>query len=125
MPNLKSGDMVSITTENSSGIGFLYNTNQENPSQGVLAVSVVLANGVCMSGLSMSDLKTVERIGLLTEVKGREIIRSLDEFSTGLDKYSLGLPNGVDHSGEMIHLIRMGLLGDELDQSLTDINVSY
>lgn len=108
--------MVSITTENSSGIGFLYNTNPENPSQGVLSASVVLANGVCMSGLSMSDLKTVERIGLLTEVKGRDIIRSLNEFSTGLDKC---LPNGVDHSGEMIHLIRMGLLGDELDQTLT------
>jgi hypothetical protein len=114
MPNLKSGDMVSITTENSSGIGFLYNTNQENPSLGVLAASVVLTNGVCMSGLSMSDLKTVERIGLLTEVKGRRIIKDLDEFASGLDKYSLGLPNGVDHSGEMIHLIRMGLLGDEL-----------
>jgi len=125
MPNLKSGDMVSITTENSSGIGFLYNTNPENPSQGVLAASIVLANGVCMSGLSMSDLKTVERIGLLTEVKGRRIINDLDEFASGLDKYSLGLPNGVDHSGEMIHLIRMGLLGDELDQSLTGINVSH
>jgi hypothetical protein len=116
MPNLKSGDMVSITTENSSGIGFLYNTNPENPSQGVLAVSVVLTNGVCMSGLSMSDLKTVERIGLLTEVTGRRIIKDLDEFASGLDRYSLGLPNGVDHSGEMIHLIRMGLLGDELEK---------
>jgi hypothetical protein len=125
MPNLKSGYMVSITTENSSGIGFLYNTNPENPSQGVLAASIVLANGVCMSGLSMSDLKTVERIGLLTEVKGRRIIKDLDEFASGLDKHSLGLPNGVDHSGEMIHLIRMGLLGDELDQSLTGINVSH
>ena len=117
--------MVSITTDNSSGIGFLYNTNPENPSQGVLSASVVLTNGVCMSGLSMSDLKTVERIGLLTEVKGRRIIKDLAEFASGLDKYSLGLPNGVDHSGEMIHLIRMGLLGDELDQSLTGINVSH
>jgi hypothetical protein len=129
MEKFKAGDMVSVTTENSSGIGFLYNTSPEFPENGMVAASIILNNGVSMDGLSLSDFKTIEKVGLLTEEKGRAIIKELDEFATGLDKCSLGLPkwvtqgslNGVDHTGEMIHIIRIGLIGETVEANFNDL----
>jgi len=129
MEKFKAGDMVSVTTENSSGIGFLYNTSPEFPENGMVAASIILNNGVSMDGLSLSDFKTIEKVGLLTEAKGRAIIKELDEFSIGLDKYSLDIPkwvtqgslNGVDHTGEMIHIIRIGLIGETVEANFNDL----
>jgi len=121
MEKFKAGDMVSVTTENSSGIGFLYNTSPEFPENGMVAASIILNNGVSMDGLSLSDFKTIEKVGLLTEAKGRAIIKELDEFATRLDKCSLGLPDGVDHTGEMIHIIRIGLIGETVEANFNDL----
>ena len=120
MEKFKAGDMVSVTTENSSGIGFLYSTHPD-PAEAMVAASIILSDGVSMDGLSLSDFKTIEKVGLLTEEKGRTIIKELNEFATGLDKYSLGLPDGVDHTGEMIHIIRIGLIGETVEVNFNDL----
>ena len=112
--------MVRVTTENSSGIGFLYSTHPD-PAEAMVAASVILSDGVSMDGLSLSDFKTIEKVGLLTEEKGRSIIKELNEFATGLDKFSLGLPDGVDHTGEMIHIIRIGLIGETAEANFNDL----
>lgn len=112
MENFKAGDMVNVTVENSSGVGFVYNTDPIQPECGVLRVSIAWSNGGCSDGLPISGFKTIEKTGVLTEEKGKLIIDSLDDFASGLDKYSLGLPCGPDHSGEMIHIIRMGLIAE-------------
>lgn len=120
MEKFKAGDMVRVTTENSSGIGFLYSTHPD-PAEAMIAASIILSNGVSMDGISLSEFKTIEKVGLLTEEKGRSIIKELDEFAAGLDKYSLGLPNGVDHTGEMIHIIRIGLIGETVEANFNDL----
>ena len=120
MERFKAGDMVSVTTENSSGVGFVYNTDSKNPEEGVLRVSIAWSNGGSSDDLAISEFKTIEKVGLLTEEKGKSIIKELDEFATGLDKYSLGLPDGVDHTGEMIHIIRTGLIGETVEANFND-----
>ena len=120
MEKFKAGDMVSVTTENSSGIGFLYSTHPD-PAEAMIAASIILSNGVSMDGISLSEFKTIEKVGLLTEEKGKSIIKELDEFAAGLDKYSLGLPDGVDHTGEMIHIIRTGLIGETVEANFNDL----
>ena len=120
MEKFKAGDMVSVTTENSSGIGFLYSTHPD-PAEAMVAASIILSDGVSMDGLSLSDFKTIEKVGLLTEEKGRSIIKELDGFASGLDKYSLGLPDGVDHTGEMIHIIRIGLIGETVEANFNEL----
>ena len=120
MEKFKAGDMVRVTTENSSGIGFLYSTHPD-PAEALVAESIILSDGVSMDGLSLSDFKTIEKVGLLTEEKGRTIIKELNEFATGLDKYSLGLPDGVDHTGEMIHIIRIGLIGETVEANFNGL----
>jgi hypothetical protein len=115
MSNFKPGDMVSVTTENACGVGFVYNTYTEKPEQGILVASIAWSDGGATGGIPLWDFKTVEKIGVLTEKKGKSIIKELDGFAAGLDKYSLGLPNGVDHTGEMIHIIRMGLTAETVD----------
>ena len=120
MERFKAGDMVRVTTENSSGIGFLYSTHPD-PAEAMIAASIILSNGVSMDGISLSEFKTIEKVGLLTEEKGKSIIKELDEFAAGLDKYSLGLPDGVDHTGEMIHIIRIGLIGETVEANFNDL----
>ena len=120
MEKFKAGDMVRVTTENSSGIGFLYSTHPD-PAEAMIAASIILSNGVSMDGISLSEFKTIEKVGLLTEEKGKSIIKELDEFAAGLDKYSLGLPDGVDHTGEMIHIIRIGLIGETVEANFNDL----
>ena len=120
MEKFKAGDMVRVTTENSSGIGFLYSTHPD-PAEAMVAASIILSDGVSMDGLSLSDFKTIEKVGLLTEEKGRSIIKELNGFATGLDKCSLGLPDGVDHTGEMIHIIRIGLIGETAEANFNDL----
>jgi len=128
MEKFKACDMVSVTTENSSGIGFLYSTHPD-PAEAMVAASIILSDGVSMDGLSLSDFKTIEKVGLLTEEKGRSIIKELNEFATGLDKYSLDIPkwvtqgslNGVDHTGEMIHIIRIGLIGETVEANFNEL----
>jgi hypothetical protein len=115
MEKFKPGDMVSVTTENACGVGFVYNTYTEKPEQGILVASIAWSDGGCTDGISLWDFKTIEKIGVLTEKKGKSIIKELDEFALGLDEYSLGLPGGVDHTGEMIHIIRMGLINETVD----------
>ena len=121
MERFKAGDMVTVETENSTGIGFVYNTDSAQPECGVLRVSVAWSNGGCSDGLVLSEFKTIEKVGLLTGEKGKSIIKELDEFATGLDKYSLGLPDGVDHTGEMIHIIRIGLIGETVEANFNDL----
>ena len=121
MEKFKAGDMVSVTTENSSGIGFLYNTYPEQPEQGMVVASIAWSNGGSTDGLAIPEFKTIEKLGLLTEEKGKSIIKELDEFATSLDKYSLGLPDGVDHTGEMIHIIRIGLIGETVEANFNDL----
>ena len=41
MEKFKPGDMVSVTTENRTGIGFVYNTYMERPEEGILVASIV------------------------------------------------------------------------------------
>ena len=115
MERFKAGDMVTVETENSTGIGFVYNTDSAQPECGVLRVSVAWSNGGCSDGLIISEFKTIEKTGVLTEEKGKSIIEELDEFSKGVDKYSLGLPDFADHTGEMIHIIRIGLINKTVD----------
>lgn len=121
MERFKAGDMVRVTTENSSGVGFVYNTDSKNPEEGVLRVSIAWSNGGSSDGLAIPEFKTIEKVGLLTEEKGKSIIKELDEFATGLDKYSLGLPDGVDHTGEMIHIIRICLIGETVEANFNDL----
>jgi len=115
MGTLKAGDMVMVTTQNANGVGFIYNTYPDKPEEGVLRASIAWSDGGCSDGLVISEFKTIEKTGVLTEEKGKEIIRELDEFASGLDKYSLGLPGGVDHTGEMVHIIRMGLINETVE----------
>jgi hypothetical protein len=116
MEQFKAGDMVKVSTENLNGIGFVYNTDPVQPECGVLRVSVAWNSGGCIDGIGISEFKTIEKTGVLTEEKGKAIIKELDEFCSGLDKYSLGLPSGVDHTGEMIHIIRMGLINETVEE---------
>ena len=115
MEKFKPGDMVSVTTENRTGIGFVYNTYTEKPEERILVASIVWSNGGCTDGIYLWEFKTIEKTGVLTEEKGKSIIKELDEFASDLDKYSLGLPGGVDHTGEMIHIIRMGLINETVE----------
>ncbi len=115
MKTFKAGDMIAVTTVNASGVGFIYNTYPEQPDMGVLRASIAWSDGGCSDGLIISEFKTIEKTGVLTEEKGKSIIKELDEFVAGLDKYSLGLPSGVDHTGEMIHIIRMGLINETVE----------
>ena len=121
MERFKAGDMIVATTVNASGVGFIYNTYPEQPDMGVLRASIAWSDGGCSDGLAIPEFKTIEKLGLLTEEKGRSIIKELDEFATGLDKYSLGLPDGVDHTGEMIHIIRIGLIGETVEANFNDL----
>ena len=115
MEPFKAGDMIAVTTVNSSGIGFIYNTYPEQPEMGVLRASIAWSDGGCSDGLIISEFKTIEKTGVLTEEKGKFIIEELDEFAKGVDKYSLGLPDFADHTGEMIHIIRIGLIDQTVD----------
>lgn len=117
MSNFKPGDMVSVTTENSYGVGFVYNTYTEKPEQGILVASIAWSNGGATGGIPLWDFKTIEKIGVLTEKKGKSIIKELDELTAGLemDKNSIGLFNCVDHTGEKIHIIRLGLMSETVD----------
>ena len=115
MERFKAGDMIAVTTVNSSGIGFIYNTYPDQPEMGVLRASIAWSDGGCSDGLVISEFKTIEKTGVLTEEKGKSIIEELDEFSKGVDKYSLGLPDFADHTGEMIHIIRIGLINKTVD----------
>jgi hypothetical protein len=115
MEKFKPGDMVSVTTENSYGVGFVYNTYTEKPEQGILVASIAWSNGGCTGGIPLWDFKTIEKTGVLTEEKGKAIIKELDGFDAGLEKCSLDIPSGVDHTGEMIHIIRMGLIAETVD----------
>ena len=112
MRTFKAGDMIVVTTVNASGIGFIYNTYPEQPEMGVLRASIAWSDGGCSDGLVISEFKTIEKTGVLTEEKGKTIIKELDEFCKGVDKYSLGLPDFADHTGEMIHIIRIGLIDE-------------
>lgn len=115
MKTFKAGDMVMVTTQDASGVGFIYNTDPKNPERGVLRASIAWSEGLSSDGLVISEFKTIEKTGVLTEGKGKAIISELNEFSQGLDRYSLGLPNGVDHTGEMIYIIKMGLISETVD----------
>ena len=115
MEKFKAGDMITVETENSSGIGFIYNTDSAQPECGVLVASVVWSNGGCSDGLAISEFKTIQKTGILTEGKGKIIIKELDKFAKSVDKYSLGLPDFADHTGEMIHIIRMGLITETVE----------
>lgn len=115
MDGFKAGDMVSVEGRNNKGVGFVYNTDPVQPGCGVLKVSIAWSDGGCTDGLNLNDFRKVEKVGLLTDEKGKKIIHELDEFCTGLDKYSLGLPSGVDHTGEMIYIIKMGLIDETVD----------
>jgi hypothetical protein len=114
MEKFKEGDMIKVTKDEESGIGFVFNTYTENPERGIFAASIAWRNGGC-TNMHLSKLDTIEKIGLFTEDKGRSIIKELDEFAAGLDKYSLGLPGGIDHTGEMVHIIKMGLINETVD----------
>jgi hypothetical protein len=116
MEQFKAGDMVRVFTQNANGIGFIYNTDPVQPECGVLRASIAWSDGGCSDGLVISEFKTVEKIGVLTEEKGKAIIRELDEFASGVDKYCLGLPDFADHTGEMIHIIRMGLINETVEE---------
>lgn len=116
MKTFKAGDMIVVTTVNASGVGFVYNTDPSQPDMGVLRASIAWSNGGCIDGINLSEFKTIEKTGVLTEEKGKSIIKELDEFAAGLDKYSLGLPSGVDHTGEMIHIIRIGLIAETVEE---------
>jgi hypothetical protein len=115
MEKFKAGDMVTVETENSTGIGFVYNTDSAQPECGVLRVSVAWSNGGCSDGLAISEFKKIEKSGVLTEEKGKVIIEELHEFASSVDKYSLGLPDFADHTGEMIHIIRIGLIAETVE----------
>ena len=115
MEIFKAGDMVTVETENSTGIGFVYNTDSAQPECGVLRVSVAWSNGGCSDGFTISEFKRIEKTGVLTEEKGKTIIKELHEFASAVDKYSLGLPDFADHTGEMIHIIRIGLIDETVD----------
>ena len=121
MENFKAGDMVSVTTENSAGIGFLYNTYPEQPELGMVVASIAWHNGGSTDGLIIPEFKTIEKVGLLTEKKGKSIVNEIGEFARGLDSYSFGLPDGVDHTGEMIHIIRIGLIGETMEANFNDL----
>ena len=115
MKTFKAGDMVRVTTQDASGIGFIYNTDPKKPEQGVLRASIAWSEGLSSDGLIISEFKTIEKTGVLTEEKGKAIFKEIGEFTRGLDRYSLGLPNGVDHTGEMIHIMRIGLIDETVD----------
>jgi hypothetical protein len=114
MEKFKEGDMIRVTKDGESGIGFVFNTYTEKPENGIFAASIAWRNGGC-TNMHLSKLDTIEKIGFFTEEKGRTIIKDLNEFALGLDKYSLGLPGGIDHTGEMIHIIKMGLINETVD----------
>jgi hypothetical protein len=112
----KAGDMIKVTTSQyGTGIGFVYNTDQVQPECGVLRASIAWSDGGCSDGLVISEFKTVEKTGMLTEEKGKAIIEELHEFASSVDKYSLGLPDFADHTGEMIHIIRIGLIAETVE----------
>jgi hypothetical protein len=125
MEKFKAGDMVTVETENSIGIGFVYNTYPEQPECGVLRVSVAWSNGGCSDGFAITEFKKIEKSGVLTEEKGKSIIRDLDELTTGLemDKNSVGLSlfDCVDHTGEMVYQIRLGLIGETVEANFNDL----
>lgn len=116
MKNFKAGDMIMVTTVNASGVGFVYNTDPVQPDMGVLRASIAWSDGGCSDGLVLSEFKTVEKTGVLTEKKGKAIIEELNEFASALDKYSLGLPDFANHTGEMIHIIRIGLIAETVEE---------
>ncbi len=115
MEKIKAGDMVSVETADSKGIGFVYNTYPEQPEMGVLRASISWSDGGCSDGLVLSEFKRIEKTGVLTEEKGKAIIEELHEFASSVDKYSLGLPDFADHTGEMIHIIRIGLIAETVE----------
>ncbi len=116
MEEFKAGDMIKVTTaQYGGGIGFIYNTDSAQPECGILRASISWCDGGCSDGLVISEFKTIEKTGVLTEEKGKTIIKELDEFCKGVDKYSLGLPDFADHTGEMIHIIRIGLIGETVE----------
>lgn len=122
MERFKAGDMVSVTTENSSGVGFVYNTDSKNPEEGVLRVSIAWSNGGSSDDLAISEFKTIEKAGVFTEEKGKSIIKDLNQLTDGLemDKNSIGLFNCVDHTGEMVYQIRLGLIGETVEANFND-----
>lgn len=122
MTNFKEGDMVSVTTQNLTGVGFVYNTDSKNPEEGVLRVSIAWSNGGSSDGLAISEFKTIEKAGVFTEEKGKSIIKDLNQLTAGLemDKNSIGLSNSVDHTGEMIYLIRLGLIDETVEANFND-----
>jgi hypothetical protein len=115
MEKFKDGDMIKVTKDEVSGIGFIYSTYLEKPEEGILLASIAWSDGGSSDGILLGRFKTIEKLGFFTEEKGREIIKDLNEFALGLDKYSLGLPGGIDHTGEMIHIIKMGLVNETVD----------
>jgi hypothetical protein len=116
MGNFKGGEMIKVTTQDASGIGFVYNTDPTQPECGVLRASIAWSDGGCSDGLVLSEFKTIEKTGVLTEEKGKSIIKELGEFASGVDRCNpLDLPGGPDHTGEMIHIIRIGLITETVD----------